>query len=171
MPVVYKIPPLPCMPPLDNPNLREMRELLQEMKAMNDEGLHGDYDLDHLGANPFTWAMDKWNESKQKSKNQTDAWATALTLWNSLELTKKKSMLITVLRQHTDDGWSATQSLLTPEKYQTTKDATARMAELTTIINDRTDTNIDALVTLLIAKTAIKIALQAAIYLQSPTKN
>ena len=139
------------------------------MKAMNDEGLHGEYDLDHLGMfNPITWATNKYEESKQKSKNQTDAWATALTLWKALELTKKKSMLINVLRQHTDDGWSATQSLLTPETYKTTKDATARMAELTTIINGRTDTTIEALVTLLIAKTAIKIALQAAIYHENP---
>ena len=160
------------MPPRDNPNLREMRALLQEMKAMNGEGLH---DLDHLGMfgipNPITWAKDTYNQRQQSSKNQTDAWATALNLWKPFELTKKKSMLINVLRQHTDDGWSATQSLITPETYKTTKDATARMVELTTIINGRTDTNIDALVTLLIAKTAIKIALQAAIYHESPAQS
>ena len=139
------------------------------MKAMNDEGLHGEYDLDHLGMfNPITWATNKYEESKQKSKNKADAWASALTIWKDLELTKKKSMLINVLRQHTDDGWSATQSLLTPETYKTTKDATARMKELTTIINDRTDTTIETLVMLLIAKTAIKIALQAAISYENP---
>ena len=160
------------MPPRDNPNLREMRALLQEMKAMNDEGLRGEYDLDHLSMpnipNPFAWAKNQYDEHKQRSKNQTDAWATALNLWKPFELTKKKSMLISVLQQHTDDGWSATQSLITPQTYQNTKDAAARMVELTTIINGRTDTNIDALVTLLIAKTAIKIALQAAIYHDNP---
>ena len=160
------------MPPRDNPNLREMRALLQEMKAMSDEGLHSEYDLDHLGMpnipNPFAWAKNQYDEHKQRSQNQTDAWAKALNLWKPFELTKKKSMLISVLQQHTDDGWSATQSLITPQTYKNTKNAAARMVELTTIINGCTDTNIDALVTLLIAKTAIKIALQAAIYHDSP---
>lgn len=72
------------MPPRDNPNLREMRALLQEMKAMNTPFEHHDTWLGSIATRAYNQAssysgLGKIGEAKRK--------------WDTLSATQRKSVM------------------------------------------------------------------------------
>lgn len=154
------------MPPRDNPNLREMRALLQEMKAMNDEGLHGEYDLDHC-----TWSMPSFksvtNYFAPGQKDQEKNWNEAVTKWTPLSLEQKKSILKTLISRHITDSWTSMKILLVTEQQKITDDKQKKDA-LDSHINDCTVGTIQKVVETLTKNNTLKLALATEILAFKP---
>jgi hypothetical protein len=154
------------MPPRDNPNLREMRALLQEMKAMNDEGLQGECDLDHLG---FSMPSFKsvTNYFAPGQKDQEKNWNEAVTKWTPLTIEQKKSILKTLISRHITDSWTSMKSLLVKEQ-QMIKDESQRKTALDSHIDDCTVGTIQKVVETLTNNNTLKLALTTEILAYKP---
>ena len=155
------------MPPRDNPNLREMRALLQEMKAMNDEGLHGEYDLDHLGVWSMPSLKSVTNYFAPGQKDQEKNWNEAVTKWTPLSIEQKKSILKTLISRHITDRWNSMKSLLVTEQ-QMIKDESQRKTALDSHIDDCTVGTIQKVVETLTKNNTLKVALATEILAFNP---
>ena len=142
----------------DNPNLRDMHALLQEMKAMHDEGLYAEHDLDHMGLNlnPFK-AYANYKENKQ---SKDDQWTQTTQKWAKFSLDQKKSVLVYVVEHDVNDAWTAMEKSIAPTTYKATTTPDARKSNMTTIIK-RDDANTVATIEAIVQQFAKYKALKA----------
>ena len=150
------------MPPHDkhNPNLREMHALLQEMKTINDEGLHAQHDLDHLEftLNPFT-AYKNYKEDKAVKDN---AWNEITVKWATLSRATKRSILHYVVEHDVKDAWSCVPKIISDKVYKATTTDESKKNTITELI-DLEDSNTAATIENMFEAFAKNTALKAVI--------
>ena len=138
----------------DNPNLRDMHALLQEMKTMNAEGLYGEHDLDHMGG-----LLDMYKNYRDNKKAKGDQWTETTDKWKKFSLDQKKSILVYVVEHDVNDAWAAMEKSIAPTTYKATTTPDARKSNMKTIIqrdDENTVTTIEAIVQQFSKKNALK---------------
>ena len=149
------------MPPHEkhNPSLREMHALLQEMKTINDEGLHAQHDLDHLEMwNPIT----AYNNYKQSSKTTAAAWTEVTAKWTKFSKQTKQTILKYVVEHNVNQAWACLDKIIPPLLYKTTKEEQLKKDKINEII-EREDSNTDATIEAILKDFGNSTALQAVL--------
>jgi len=153
------------MPPHDNhnPSLREMHALLQEMKTINDAGLHAQHDLDHL---EFEWSslnpLTHIKNYKDNKASKTDAWNGTLDKWAKLPLKTKRDILKYVVDHDVRDAWTCFLTVITDKAFKSVTTDEEKKTKINEAI-DRTDSSTNAtienIVNAFIKKEALKTAI------------
>jgi len=131
------------MPPHDNhnPSLREMHALLQEMKTINDEGLHAPFDHQEGWLNDKTQALKKW-AGKKINKDFKTAQEKLEALFDGSSDQKKLLQEFLNKTTHAKDVFNTLKTLanldeladiIAPGSSGTTTDAGVKMTNATNI--------------------------------------
>ena len=151
------------MPPHEkhNPSLREMHALLQEMKTINDEGLHAQHGPDHLEM----WNLDPfaaYKNYKDKKGAKADAWSDTTTKWAKFSREIKQTILKYVVDHDVKDAWISLVGIIPAVLYKTTTTDDEKKKKLKEII-DREDSSTDATIEAILKDFGNSTALQAVI--------
>jgi hypothetical protein len=139
------------MPPHDNhnPSLREMHALLQEMKTINDEGLHAPFDHQEGWLNDQTQRLKKW-AGKKINKDFKTAQEKLEALFDGSSDQKKLLQEFLNKTKHDKDVFNTLKTLanldeladiIAPGSSGTTKDAGVKMKSATDIYMKDTETD------------------------------